>query len=335
MKYFSIIVFFIMLYVNLFAEVQVKVKNICIIDGYKYNQVYGYGLVAGLPGTGDSKAALAADSIKNLLRTLGIENDKPVMKNIAAVLVTAQLYPHTRIGDRVDVVISSIGDAKSLDGGFLIQSPLKGADGKTYVVAQGKLESPSDSSAGIGKGITVSRISNGGIIENEIQPKYIFEDNNKNRFIRLILKKWDYANADKISKSIKKIYPDINALVQGDGKIVVPVKNDVPISEFISKIQNIEITPEIRARIVIDQKNGVIVSGGNVIVSESLVSRKGMTIEIEGTGKKKHTAFIKDSTTVKDIVDILNAIGADTDDTIAIIKALKDSGALHAELILK
>jgi len=336
MRFLFHILLLILVTANLYAEVQVKVKNLCSIDGYKYNQVYGYGLVVGLSGTGDSKTSLTRDSIKNLLSSLGIQSEQPVIKNIAAVLVSARLNPHTRVGDKVDVTVSSIGDAKSLEGGLLIQSPLKGANGKTYVVAQGKLEAPiGDSNRRNRKGATVVRVSNGGIVESEIQPRFIFEDKNKKRFLRLNLRRWDHGNADKIAKSINKKLNNPGAAVGNNGKILVPITGGMPLSEFIGKIMDIEITPELKAKIVIDQRNGVIVSGGNITVSESLVSRKGMTIEIEGTGKKNHAALIKDSTTVKDIVDTLNAIGAKTDDIIAILKALKDSGSLHADMVLR
>ncbi len=340
------VLFLLILVADLHGEVKVKVKNLCMVDGYKYNQVYGYGLVVGLPGTGDSKTALTKDSIKNLLETLGIRTEQPVIRNIAAVLITARLEPHTRKGDRVDVLVSSIGDAKSLEGGLLIQSSLKGADGKIYVVAQGRLESPEVNDRK-SKGLTVLPINNGGIAERSVRPSFVFKEKKKNEgkdeeerfFIRLNLKKWDYTNADKIVKSINNVYKGLGAFAGRDGKIIVPIAKEPPLSEFMSKILNIEIEPEIRARVVIDQVSGVIVSGGHVQVSESMVSRNGMTMEIEGSfvgfNRGKNSALLKDLTTVKDIVDTLNAIGAKTGDIIAILKALKESGSLHAELIVK
>ncbi len=345
MRFVLKVLFVLSLSVNLYGEVRVKVKNICSVDGYKYNQVYGYGLVVGLPGTGDSKTALTKDSIKNLLGTLGIRNEQPVIRNIAAVLITAKLEPHTRKGDRVDVVVSSIGDAKSLEGGMLIQSSLKGADGKIYIVAQGRLESPEiRNGKSRGKGQTVLSINNGGIAERSVRPSFVFEDKEKRPFIRLNLKKWDYSNADKIAKSINKLYgakmeKGRGAFAGREGKIIVPIVKGPPLSEFMSKILNIEIEPEIKARVVIDQVSGVIVSGGHVQVSESMVSRNGMTMEIEGafdySERRKSSSLMKDLTTVKDIVDTLNAIGAKTGDIIAILKALKEAGSLHAELIVR
>ena len=121
------------------GEVSVKVKDLTFLDGMKENQIFGFGIVVGLPGTGDSRSSLTRSSLRNFLKNLGMEGDNFVSKNSAAVLVTASLPPYARLGDRVDVKVSSIGDAKSLSGGVLVQSPMKGADGKIYAVAQGPL----------------------------------------------------------------------------------------------------------------------------------------------------------------------------------------------------
>lgn len=319
--------------IDVYAEPSVLIKNITYISGYKKNQIYGFGLVTGLPNTGDSQSKLAGASVKNLLNSLGIHDKNPVTKNIAAVLLTADLPPNLRIGDRVDVSVSSIGDAKSIEGGILIQSPLKGADDNIYVVAQGKLPESQGNSRNRVK--TVSTISNGGIVEKEIRPEYILTDDNKVEYIALVLKNWDYSTADKIIKAIKGIYSDLDIAVMNNGRIKIPLKQDVPISEFIAKIENIEIVPDYKAVVIVNERDGTVVAGGNVVLSEALVSRRGMTVQIENAERRKNVSVIEESATIKDLVDALNAIGAETDDIISILKGLKETGSLHAELIIR
>ncbi len=316
------------------AEISVKIKNLCIIDGYKVNQVYGYGLVAGLSGTGDSRSTLTKESMKNLLNSMGIQSADPVIKNIAAVMITADLPPHVRVGDKCDVTVSSVGDAKSLEGGILIQSPLKGADGVVYVVSQGRVSI--GTSSGRGKTVKTSAVvTGGGVVEREIKPSFLKEDKDKNEYISLILKKWDYSTADRIIKAVKKTNPDLYVRLSENGKISVQVKKDLPLSEFISKIESISVIPDYRATVIVNQRDGIVVTGGEVSIGEAMISRKGMTVEIEGSDMKRNVSLIKESATVKELVETLNTIGASTDDIISILKALRDSGALHADLIIK
>ena len=166
MKKIAFIIFFILNSFTAFAEIPVKIKNLSFIDGYKPNQVYGYGLVVGLAGTGDSKSNLTKSSLKNMLNSIGIQETNPSTKNTAAVMISATIPPHLRLGEKIDVYVSSVGDAKSLNGGILIQSPLKGADGNIYVVAQGKLSFPSgeDRRSSVK---TSGLIVSGGIVEKE------------------------------------------------------------------------------------------------------------------------------------------------------------------------
>jgi flagellar P-ring protein FlgI len=178
--------FVLISFVAVFAEVRVKVKDIAFIDGLKENQIVGYGLVVGLSGSGDTKINVTQESLKNLLKNLGLE-EKDLIKsrNVAAVIVTAQLPPFVRIGDRVDVTISSIGDAKSLEGGTLVQSALKGADDQIYAVAQGPLAGIKQSR---GAGRPVKTTAFGvrlGIVERAIDAKYV--DNN---IVSLVLKEF-------------------------------------------------------------------------------------------------------------------------------------------------
>ena len=314
-----------------FAEVSVKVKDISFIDGLKENQVYGYGLVVGLPGTGDTrKTPLTKSSLKNLLKNLGMEGDDITSANTAAVLVTAKLPPFVRIGDRIDVTVSSIGDAKSLEGGILVQSPLRGADNAIYAVAQGTLSVPRIKNERRAVR-TVAQIPGAAVVEREINPEVVF-DNDK---IFIVLKEWDYSVANSIIKAVASKYPDSKPVMAKGGKIQMNLLKDVSLPEFISSIENIEVTPAYRAKIVVNERDGTIVTGGDVKISAAMVSREGLTVEIKETGKKISASELKESATVKDLVDSLNATGATTVDIISILKALESSGALHAELIVR
>ena len=316
------------------AEVPVKIKNLCFIDGYKINQVYGYGLVVGLQGTGDSKSSLTKNSLKNVLNSIGLQDENPSTKNTAAVIISAIVPPNLRIGEKVDVYVSSIGDAKSLAGGVLIQSPLRGADGNIYIVAQGKVAFPAgeDRRSGVK---TSGIITGGGIAEREIKPDFLVRTADNKDAIQLVLKSWDYSTADKILKALKKKLKRSDVAIAENGRISVTVDTEIPLVEFISTIENIEVVPDAKAVVVINERDGTIVTGGNVTLSEAMVSKRGLTIQIEKSDKKVSSAYIKESSTVKDLVDALNAVGASTDDIISILKGLKDAGALHADLVIR
>ncbi|MBN1532740.1 MAG: flagellar basal body P-ring protein FlgI [Spirochaetes bacterium] len=313
------------------TEVTVKVRDISFIDGLRENQVFGFGLVVGLQGSGDSRRSPMTQTIlKNLLKNLGMEGDDVASKNCAAVLVTAKLPPFARSGDRVTVYVSSIGDAKSLEGGTLVQSSLKGGDNNTYVVAQGPLSV--QKTKGTTKEVrTGAVITNGGIVEREISNDIVSKDNR----ISLVLKNWDYSVANDLVKAIQEKYPKSDPQVTREGKISLALIEKVSLQEYISEIEKIEITPSSKAKVVISEADGTIVTGGEVKISEALVSREGMTVEIGKSGKKVSAAHLKESGSVSDLVEAMNAVGATTKDMISILKALKDAGALHADLIVR
>jgi flagellar P-ring protein FlgI len=312
-----------------FAEVKVKVRDIAFIDGLKENQVYGFGLVVGLQGSGDSRSVLTQSALKNLLKNMGMQDEAVNSKNTASVLLTAKLPPFVRVGDKVNVTVSSLGDAKSLEGGTLIQSPLRGADDKVYVAAQGGL---SFDETGRGRrGVrTTARVIGGGIVEREIEPEIVVENG-----IQLVMRDWDFTEADQIVKAVAEKYPQAGPEIVRAGKIKLKVPENVALAEFVSTIENIEITPGGNARVVVNERDGTIVMGGDVRISEALVSKDGLTIRVEGKAEKTSVAHIKEAATVKDLVDTLNYIGASTRDIISILKALKDAGALHADLVVR
>ena len=310
-----------------YGEVNVKIKDLCYFDGMKENQLFGYGIVVGLQGTGDKNSPLLNSSLKNVLKTLGLDANKLKTKNSAAVIITVKLPSVVRVGDKLDVRVSSIGDAKSLVGGVLIQSPLRGADGKTYLVAQG----PLSVSKGSGKQIkTVAVVSNGGIIERGISQQII-----KNNIMSMVLRNWDFTTAYAIQKAVNEKYPNIEIKIQENGKIELNLKNNKNVSQIISDIENIEVEASTKAVIIINEADGTVVSGGNVKLSKAMVSRGSLKIEIEDSDKIHYSSAIKDGATISDFVETMNAIGAKTEDIIAILKALKSSGALHAELVVR
>ena len=331
MKQFFALFFLLVFASAVSAEVKVKVKEITYIDGLKENQLVGYGLVVGLSGTGDSKVDVTKASLKNLLKNLGLEEkDLKSSKNVAAVLITAQLPPFVRVGDRVDVTVSSIGDATSLEGGMLVQSQLRGADDRVYLAAQGSV-STTKANRKAGKTVkTTAVVPRAGIIETPLDAQFV-----QNGSISLVLKEWDFAVADEILKAIADKFPQTNPELDQNGKIRLTVPTDVKLSEFLAGIEVIEVSPDSRARVVINEKDGTIVTGGDVKLSEAMVSKEGITIKVDGTDRPAGAVLMKDAPSVKELVEALNTVGLPTSDVISILKALKDSGALHAELIVK
>ncbi|HDP79648.1 MAG TPA: flagellar basal body P-ring protein FlgI [Spirochaetes bacterium] len=313
------------------AEIKVKVKDLATVDGLKENQIYGYGLVVGLQGSGDSRSALTRSTLKNLLKNMGMREEGTInVKNTAAVMITAKLPPFASVGDKIDITVSSLGDAKSLEGGVLIQSPLRGADDKIYAVAQGSLSVERPAGRRNRPVTTTARILGGAIVERPIAPEIVVDNG-----ISLVIKKWDFSEVDRILKAVAEKYPESKPVIAGGGKIRLAVPTGVGLAEFVSTVENLEISAGENARVVVNQKDGTIVMGGGVKISEALVSREGLTIKVEGTSREGSAALIKETSTVKDLVDTLNAIGASTPDIVSILKALKEAGALHAELIIQ
>ncbi len=324
-KIIIIILIVISFPISLFAEVPVKIKDLVAIDGLKENQVFGYGLVIGLQGTGDSKVKLTQSSLSNVLKNIGLNDENINSKNIAAVLVTATLPPYVRVGDRIDVTVSSIGDAKSLENGVLLQSALKGADDLTYVAAQGVVSIAGDKR----KGATIGKIVAGGIVEKEILPEIV-----KDGKIKFSLLNFDFSVAKEIKTAIEKKFPESQPVID-KGFIQCTILQNVSVTDFIADIENIEIVPVYSARVVINERSGTIVMGGDIRVSQAVISKQGVTITIEETRKKGSMYVIKDAATVKDLVDSLNYIGMSTQDIITILKAMKQAGCLHAQLIVQ
>ncbi len=332
----------------------VRLKDMARIIGMRSNQLLGYGIVVGLPGTGDSRSKLASESIQNLLGTLGqkLESSGSQTRNIAAVLVTAELPPFARRGDKVNVTVSSIGDARSLEGGVLVQTPLVGGNNEVYAVAQGVVTTGGQAAAGsnsTSQRRTVGSVMNGAHIEKEVAANFL-----DNRRLRVTLLNFDFATLNQALIMIKKTFPTANAVVEeGSITVTVPEGND-PVS-FIAILEEIRVVPRYNARVVINERTGTIVMGGDVRVDPVSVSRGGMQIIVTGANRaaasgntgtstaQSGSAAAKaqagesrefSGTSISEIIESLNQMGATVRDIIAILEALKQAGALHAELIV-
>ncbi|MBC8285996.1 MAG: flagellar basal body P-ring protein FlgI [Nitrospinae bacterium] len=347
-----------------------RIKDLSGIQGVRSNQLIGFGLVIGLTKTGDSAVNVffSIQAIASMLKKLGgtiptSEIGQLQFKNVATVIVTADLPPFSKQGDHIDVTVSSLGDAKSLQGGTLLMTPLKGPDNNTYAVAQGPLSiggfSVSGSARGVQKNhLTVGRISNGALIEKEI--KYDF--NAKSEII-LALKKTDFTTASRISKAINdNMKDDLASIVNGGTvRVRVPELYLSNTSTFVTRIESLDVTPDAEAKVIIDERTGTIVMGENVKISSVAVAHGSLFINIKeepiasqpppfapegaetvilprtrlavGEGKDK-LLVIPSSISLGDVVKGLNSIGVTPRDLIAILQAIKASGALHARLEL-
>ena len=346
-----------------------RIKDLVGIQGVRSNQLIGFGLVIGLAGTGDSATNVffSIQSIVNMLKKLGItippdEVDNLKFKNIATVMVTADLPAFARQGDRIDIPASSVGVSKSLQGGTLLMTPLRGPDSKTYAVAQGPLSIGGFSVAGAARGVqknhlTVGRIANGAVVERELPHQF-----NMKEEIFLNLKITDFTTASRIAKAVNDESKDTIA-TSIDGRTVrvsVPSFYKENTSSFITKLESLEVDPDTPAKVIIDERTGTIVMGENVRISTVAVAHGALFVEIreepvasqpgalspEGQtailprtrvaaeeGKDKLLVVPK-GVSLGEIVNALNSIGVTPRDLIAILMAIKASGALHAELKL-
>lgn len=345
-----------------------RIKDIAYIKGSGGYQVIGYGLVVGLNGTGDSRrASFTIQSVVSMLRRFGITvtDENLRTRNVAAVMVTATIPSFAKEGTTVDVIVSSIGDATSLHGGSLLMTPLIGQDGLVYAVAQGPLSVGGfDVRTATGteyrRNITTTgRIPNGAIVERAVSTGF-FKSNYK---IEIVLRQPDFTTAKRIADAVNSKFNSNIAFAVDASEVVVNVpdefKADDKIVDFISQIESIEIKPDAIAKVVINERTGTIVVGENVTISPVAISHGAIHIEIQAVPVISQPApfsrgqtvvtqlttinVYQDSTivtaiegaaTVQDIARALNALKVLPRDIIAIFQALKEAGALKAELII-
>ncbi len=340
-----------------------RIKDIAFIEGVRKNYLVGYGLVVGLNGTGDKTGSVqTTTSVANMLKRLGITLDpkRLRLKNTAAVMVTAELPPFVSPGTRIDVLVSSIGDAKSLQGGTLVATPLKGPDGKVYAVAQGPISIggflAGGKSAKVAKNHqTAGRIPNGAIVERRV-PLNLAQAGQ----LSLILKEPDFTTAKRIEDSINKSFgmPVAQALSSGTVRLSLPEGFIAKPVEFIASIERLSVETDTPSKVVINEKTGTIVMGENVSISTVAISHGDITVEIstqylisqptpfsEGgqtvvqpqedvtvEEEKARLVLLPESVTLGDVVRMLNLVGVTPRDLIAILQAIKAAGALKAEL---
>lgn len=345
------------------ASAVTRIKDIAKVQGVRSNQLVGYGLVVGLAGTGDSNKALeTVQSIGNMLKAFGVTINTSSLKpdNVAAVMVTATLPPFTREGDTIDVTVSSIGDADSIQGGTLIQTPLKAGNGEVYAVAQGPVSTGGFLVGGSGNKAqknfpTVGMTPNGAIVERSVE-----DDLGQDGKLSLSLSNPDFTTASRMVQSINSQFGAIaRASNPGRIDINVPAYYRGNVVGFIANLEDLPVVPDTIAKVVMNERTGTIVMGGNVSVDECAITQGGLSIRVQkntdvsqpdplsygstivanNTNVKVkdqpgNTIVLPATANVSDIVGALNAVGATPRDTISILQAMKASGALHAELEL-
>ena len=344
-----------------------RIKDLVVVSGARENQLVGYGLVVGLAGDGDKDPVYTVQSIANMLQRFGVTVPPATLssKNVAAVMVTADIKAFVKNGTRIDVTVASIGDAKSLQGGILLQTPLVGIDGQMYALAQGAL-SVGGFAAGQGGGggatvqknhPTVAQISSGALVEREIATQVT-----QNSHIDLLLREPDFTTAARMATVINEQFPQsAQALDLTTVRVKVPEGLDHAAVDFIARIESIEVHPDVPARIIINERTGTIVATSKIKISACAVSHGELTITVASTlevsqpnplSEKGDTVVTPKTETnvtepegkliplpempsVEKVAAALNAIGVTPRDMMAIFQAMKQAGALQAELILR
>lgn len=346
------------------AFAESRIKDLVNVEGVRDNQLIGYGIVVGLAGTGDGlkNSPFTRQALEGVLERLGtnIKDETLQTKNVAAVMVTAKLPPFATQGSRIDVSVAALGDAKSLEGGTLVVTPLMGADGQVYAVAQGQLtiggfEASGKSGSKIGKGVvTNGRIVNGALVERELR-----FDLGKMTEIRLSLRNPDFTTAKRIANAINRDLGVQSANVDNPATVVLskPIGYPTDMVGLIAKIEQLEVQPDNIAKVVINESTGIIVMGSDVKVSTVAVAQGNLTISVkedpfisqpvslsrgETAGGSQSTVtakeddgdltVIKGSVPLRTLVSGLNSLGVNPRDLIQILQALKTAGALQADI---
>jgi flagellar P-ring protein precursor FlgI len=340
----------------------VRLKDIAGINGMRTNQIIGYGLVVGLNGTGDgTQADFTTQSIVNMMERMGVtvNPQKIKVKNVAGVVVTAQMPPFNKVGQKLDVVVSSLGDAKSLQGGTLLLTPLKGVDGKVYALAQGPLSVGGFAVQGAAESVqknhpTAGRIANGATVEREI-PVAI----NERSEILISLNNPDFTTVSRAARAINSVLRsgDAKAVDAETIRLTVPPEFRGNIPGLMAAIEDVEIKPDETAKVVLDERTGTVVVGSEVKISSVAISHGNLSIQVkespqvsqpqpfsqgatavtpntqisvqEGGGK---LVVVNSQPNIGDLAKALNAMGVAPRDLIAIFTSLRAAGALQADL---
>jgi flagellar P-ring protein precursor FlgI len=354
--------------IGLEAAAAPRIKDIGDFEGIRDNLLVGYGLVIGLNGTGDSlrNSPFTRQSLTAMLERLGVNTRGDAnlnTKNVSAVVVTANLPPFARQGTRIDVTVSTLGDTKSLQGGVLLVTPLLGADGEVYAVAQGSVAVGGFVAQGAAETITRGvptggRMSNGAIVEREVAFDFSVMSS-----VKISLRNPDLTTAQRMAESINQFLgsPASFSLDPATVEVIVPASYGADVIGLLTELEQLEVTPDQAAKIVVDENKGIIVIGANVRVDEIAIAQGNLTIRITETAQvsqpnalakegetvivprttiavdddeDKRLTVIKPGATLQDLVDGLNALGIGPRDLISILQTIKAAGALQAEIVV-
>lgn len=354
-----------------YANEQGRLKDLGRIEGWRDNQLVGYGLVTGLAGTGDSlRNRTTRQSLANLLSQfdIALSSDQVQSRNVAAVMVTATLPPVANIGDKLDISVTSIGDARSLLGGVLMMTPLKGPNGKIYALAQGSLSVGGYKYDLNGNVVqknhpTVGAVPNGANVEQAVEANVLRED----RTVRYLLAEPDFTTASRVAETINSRFRQEIATPIDGGKIGIAVPDEYRASQlvsFLTKLESLSVEPDNRAKVVINERTGVVVAGGDVRISKTTITHGDLKISIvtdyvvsqpvlvrqtgpdvrtevvprtriEVEEAKMESVHMRTSNTVADLVLALGKMKVSPRDMISILQSIKAAGALRAELIIQ
>ncbi|MCQ2695078.1 flagellar basal body P-ring protein FlgI [Helicobacter pylori] len=330
---------FVLAFHKLLAE---KIGDIASVVGVRDNQLIGYGLVIGLNGTGDkSGSKFTMQSISNMLESVNVKisADDIKSKNVAAVMITASLPPFARQGDKIDIHISSIGDAKSIQGGTLVMTPLNAVDGNIYALAQGAIVS------GNSNNLLSANIINGATIEREVSYDLFHKS-----AMTLSLKNPNFKNAIQVQNTLNKVFGNKVAIALDPKTIQITRPERLSMVEFLALVQEIPINYSAKNKIIVDEKSGTIVSGVDIIVHPIVVTSQDITLKItkEPLNDSKNTQDLDNnmsldtahntlssngkSITIAGVVKALQKIGVSAKGMVSILQALKKSGAISAEM---
>lgn len=341
-----------------------QVRDLVMVSGARDNQLVGYGLVAGLAGDGDKDPIYTQQTVANLLRRYGITVPVTTLsaKNVAVVMVTADIPAFVKPGARLDVQVASMGDAKSLQGGVLLQTPLLGADNKVYAVAQGPLSIGGFVAGGGGATVTknhptAAQIVGGAIVEHEIPTTIVHDDT-----IELMLREPSFTTASRLAAAINNTFTNsAHAIDSTSVRVSMPTNLEAFPVDFVARLENLDVTPDTPARIIINERTGTIVATSAIRIAACAVSQGNITINVATTydvsqpnafSKTGQTVVTPRTTTevtepkgtlvpfpelptVEKVASALNALGATPRDMMAIFEAMKQAGALQADLVIR